>query len=89
MIYREIEYSVVQGVGRGVWNWSLLMVKGPGSPEVRAIYSRAVALKGSEDSSARFKALWGLWYYSMSSGRLSEAAAHAAELLRARATLGR
>jgi class 3 adenylate cyclase/predicted ATPase len=60
---------------------ALLMVKGPGSPEVRAIYSRAVALKGSEDSSARFKALWGLHYYSMSSGRLSEAAVHAAELL--------
>jgi hypothetical protein len=22
MRYRDIEYSVVQGIGRGVWNWS-------------------------------------------------------------------
>jgi len=34
-----------------------------------------------EDSSARFKALWGLYYCSLASGRLSEAAAHADELL--------
>jgi len=40
-----------------------------------------VALEAGEDSSARFKALWGLYYYSMTSGRLSEAAAHADELL--------
>ena len=40
-----------------------------------------MALKAGEDSSARFKALWGLYYYSMTSGRLSEAAAHADELL--------
>jgi len=57
------------------------MVKGTGSPEVEAIYSRAMALDAGEDSSARFKALWGLYYYSMTSGRLSEAAAHADELL--------
>jgi predicted ATPase len=60
---------------------ALMMVKGTGSPEVGAIYSRAVALDVGGDSSARFKALWGLYYYSMTSGRLSEAAAHADELL--------
>src|SRR5450631_1129576 len=60
---------------------ALMMVKGTASPEVNAIYSRAVALEAGEDSSARFKALWGLYYYSMTSGRLSEAAAHADELL--------
>src|SRR5260370_41417751 len=54
---------------------ALVMVKGPGSPEVEAIYRRAVALEAGEDSSARFKALWGLYYYSMTSGRLREAAA--------------
>ena len=59
----------------------LMMVKGPGSPEVEAIYSRAVALEAGEDSSTRFKALWGLYYYSMTSGHLNEAAAHADELL--------
>ena len=60
---------------------ALVMVKGAGSPEVEAIYSRAAALEAGADSLARFKALWGLYYHSMSSGRLSEAAAHAAELL--------
>ena len=60
---------------------ALMMVKGPGSPEVEAIYSRAVALEAGEDSSTRFKALWGLYYYSMTSGHLNEAAAHADELL--------
>ena len=60
---------------------ALVMVKGAASPEVEAIYRRAVALEAGEDSSARFKALWGLYYYSMSSGRLREAAAHADELL--------
>ena len=60
---------------------ALMMVKGPGSQEAEAIYSRAVALKAGEDSSARFKALWGLYYYSMTSGRLRAAAAHADELL--------
>ena len=60
---------------------ALMMVKGPGSPEVDAIYRRAVALEAGEDSSARFKALWGLCYYSMTSGHLNEAAAHADELL--------
>ena len=59
---------------------ALVMVKGT-SPEVEAIYKRAVALKVGEDSSARFKALWGLYYCSLASGRLSEAAAHADELL--------
>src|SRR5450755_1420742 len=60
---------------------ALMMVKGTASPEVNAIYSRAVALEAGEDSAARFKALWGLYYYSMTSGRLSEAAAHVDELL--------
>jgi class 3 adenylate cyclase/predicted ATPase len=59
----------------------LMMVKGTGSPEVEAIYSRAVALEAGEDSSTRFKALWGLYYHSMTSGRLRAAAAHADELL--------
>jgi class 3 adenylate cyclase/tetratricopeptide (TPR) repeat protein/energy-coupling factor transporter ATP-binding protein EcfA2 len=60
---------------------ALVMVKGPVSPEVEAIYRRAVALEMGEDSPARFKALWGLYYFSMSSGRLSEAVALADELL--------
>ncbi|OKO91570.1 hypothetical protein AC629_02415 [Bradyrhizobium sp. NAS80.1] len=60
---------------------ALVMVKGPGSPDVDAIYRRAVALEAGEDSAARFKALWGLCYYSMNSGRLRAAAAHADELL--------
>jgi class 3 adenylate cyclase/predicted ATPase len=60
---------------------ALVMVKGPGSPEVEAIYRRAVGLEAGEDSSARFKALWGLYYHSMNSGRLRAAAAHADELL--------
>jgi class 3 adenylate cyclase/predicted ATPase len=59
----------------------LMMVKGPGSLEVEAIYRRAVALEANDDSSTRFKALWGLYYHSMTSGRLREAAAHADELL--------
>jgi predicted ATPase len=67
---------------------ALVMVNGPGSPEVDAIYRRAVALAAGEDSSARFKALWGLYYYSMTAGRLSEAAAHADELLRLAKRLG-
>jgi ATP/maltotriose-dependent transcriptional regulator MalT len=41
-----------------------------------------VALEAGEDSAARFKALWGRYYYSMTSGRVSEAAGHADELLR-------
>jgi len=60
---------------------ALMTVKGTVSPEVHAIYRRAVALEAGEDSSAKFKALWGLYYYSLTSGRLSEAAAHADELL--------
>ena len=67
---------------------ALMMVKGTASPEVNAIYSRAVALEAGEDSSARFKALWGLYYYSMTSGRLSEADAHADELLALAQRLG-
>src|SRR6266516_7666672 len=42
---------------------------------------RVAAFGLGEDSSAKFKALWGLYYYSMTSGRLSEADAHADELL--------
>ena len=60
---------------------ALMMVKGTGSPEVEAIYSRAVALQAGEDSSAGFKALWGRYYYSMTSGRVKEAFDHADELL--------
>jgi predicted ATPase len=67
---------------------ALIAVKGGGSPEVEAIYLRAVALTAGEDSSARFKALWGLWYYSLTSGRLREAGAHADELLRLAQRLG-
>jgi len=59
---------------------ALVMVKGT-SPEVEAIYRRAVALKAGEGSSARFKALWGLYYCSMALGRFYEAAAHADKLL--------
>jgi predicted ATPase len=71
---RELELCVKLGP-------VLMMVKGPGSPEVEAIYSRAVVLEAGDDSSARFKALWGLYYHSMTSGRLRAAAAHADELL--------
>ena len=71
---KELELSVKLGP-------ALMMVKGTGSPEVDAIYSRAVALEAGEDSSARFKALWGRYYHSMTSGRVSEAARHADELL--------
>jgi len=60
---------------------ALMMVKGSAAPEVRAIYSRAVALRAGEDSPERFNALWGLVHYNMISGRLSEAAVHADELL--------
>jgi class 3 adenylate cyclase/predicted ATPase len=67
---------------------ALVMVKGPGSPEVSAIYGRAVALEAKEDSAARFKALWGVYYYSMASARLSEAATHANELLALARRLG-
>jgi predicted ATPase len=67
---------------------ALVMVKGPGSPEVEAIYRRAVALEAGKDSAAQFRALWGLYYYSMTSGRLSEAAAHADELLKLAQRLG-
>jgi len=70
----ELELSVKLGP-------ALMMVGGPASPEVEAIYRRAVALEAREDSSARFKALWGLYYHSMTSGRLRAAAAHADELL--------
>ena len=69
---------------------ALTMVKGPGSSEVEAIYRRAVALEAGEDSSARFKALWGLYYYSTmtQSGRLREAITVADELLRLAQRLG-
>jgi tetratricopeptide (TPR) repeat protein len=66
----------------------LVMVKGPGSPEVEAIYRRAVALYAGEDSAARFKAWWGLCLCLMMSGRLREADAHADELLRLAQRLG-
>jgi len=80
-VAKELELCVKLGP-------ALIMVKGPGSPEAEAIYRRAVALEVGEDSSAQFKALWGLYYCSMTSGRLSEAAAHADELLRLAQRLG-
>ncbi len=80
-VAKELELCVKLGP-------ALVMVKGPGSPDVDAIYRRAVALEAGEDSAARFKALWGLCYYSMTSGRLSEAAAHADELLRLAQRMG-
>jgi predicted ATPase len=61
---RELESCVKLGP-------ALVMAKGA-SPEVEAIYKRAVALKVGEDSSVRFKALWGLYYCSLASGRLSD-----------------
>jgi class 3 adenylate cyclase/tetratricopeptide (TPR) repeat protein len=67
---------------------ALMMVRGTGSLEAEAIYRRAVALEAGKDSSARFKALWGLYYYSMTSGRLLEAAVHTDELLRLAQRLG-
>ncbi|WGD53206.1 AAA family ATPase [Bradyrhizobium sp. CB1650] len=73
-VAKELELCVKLGP-------ALMMVKGPGSPDVEAIYSRAVALEAGEENSARFKALWGLYYHSMSSGRLRAATAHADELL--------
>jgi predicted ATPase len=60
---------------------ALMMVKGTSSSEVRAIYSRALALRAGEDSPERFKVLWGLFYYSLTSGQLNEAAAYANDLL--------
>jgi len=66
---------------------ALVMVKGT-SAEVEAIYRRAAALKVGEDSSARFKALWGLYYCSLASGRTREAAAHAETLLALAQRLG-
>ena len=58
-----------------------MIVKGMASSEAHAIYTRAARLRTGEDSQDRFKALWGLFYYSMSSGRLREAATFARELL--------
>jgi class 3 adenylate cyclase/predicted ATPase len=60
---------------------ALMVTKGPGAPDVSAIYTRAVALEAGEDSSARFKALWGLYYCSLTAGRVGEADTHADELL--------
>jgi predicted ATPase len=71
---RELELCVKLGP-------ALIMVKGSSSPEVHAIYTRALALRDGEDSPERFKVLWGLYLYSMTSGQLNEAAAYADELL--------
>jgi class 3 adenylate cyclase/predicted ATPase len=60
---------------------ALMMSKGTARPEVEAIYIRAVTLGAGEDSPQRFKSLWGLYYYLMTSGRLQEAARRADELL--------
>jgi predicted ATPase len=71
---RELELCVKLGP-------ALIMVKGASSPEVHAIYTRALALRNGEDSPERFKVLWGLYLYSLTSGQLNEAAAYADELL--------
>ena len=42
MIYRDIEYTVVQGIERGVWKWSA-SVAGVGVMGQAAIKSEAVA----------------------------------------------
>src|SRR5262249_4975585 len=55
---------------------------------VHAIYTRAAGLRTAEDSAERFKALWGLFYYSMTSGRLREASDYARELLMLAQRLG-
>ena len=60
---KELELCVKLGPG-------LMIVKGTASSEVHAIYTRAAALRTGEDSPDRFKALWGLFYYSMTSGSL-------------------
>ena len=68
---------------------ALMMVRGTGSPEVGAIYRRAMALEPcQEESSAQFKALWGIYYHLLTSGRVSEAAAKADELLELAERLG-
>ena len=67
---RELELCVKLGP-------ALMIVKGTASPEVHAIYTRAAGLRTGEDSAERFKALWGLFYYSMTSGRLREASDYA------------
>jgi predicted ATPase/class 3 adenylate cyclase len=67
---------------------ALMIVKGMASSEVHAIYTRAAGLRTGEDSQDRFKALWGLFYYSMASGRLREAATFARELLMLAQRLG-
>ena len=67
---------------------ALIMVKGTGSPEVGAIYRRTMALEPRQESSARFKALWGFYYHLLTSGRVSEAAAKADELLELAERLG-
>src|SRR5258708_34403677 len=44
---------------------ALMMVEGAVSPEVHAIYSRAVALEAGGDNSAEFKGAGGPIYYSL------------------------
>jgi hypothetical protein len=56
---------------------ALAMVKRPGSPEVEAIYRSAAALEAGENSSARFKALWGLLRTLARSGRSCRRASRA------------
>ena len=78
---KELELCVKLGPG-------LMIVKGTASSEVHAIYTRAAGLRTGEDSPDRFKALWGLFYYSMTSGRLREAATYARDLLALAQRLG-
>jgi predicted ATPase len=78
---RELELCVKLGP-------ALMIVKGTASPEVHAIYTRAAALRTGEDSPERYKSLWGLYYYTMTSGRLREASDYARELLELAKRLG-
>ena len=78
---RELELCIKLGP-------ALMMAKGTARPEVEAIYIRAVTLDAGEDSPERFKALWGLYYYLMTSGRMEEAARRADELISLAQRLG-
>jgi len=61
---------------------ALIAVKGAPSPEVEALYVRALQLVDQlEASASRFPALWGLWYVNFTRGRYPEALAAGERLL--------
>ncbi len=61
---------------------ALIAVKGAPSPEVEALYVRALELVDQlEASASRFPALWGLWYVNFTRGRYAEALAAGERLL--------